>query len=219
MRLSKSDIVGGLPAEVARDFMRFMTQREVDQEWAEDALRDRGVESPLDVLTRLEAEGYLEGHESQAGRRTWTTTIRGNGLAMASFGSLMTRAAAERLLREVVERARAYNAVPDRPLVIERLRVFGSYLDPSVSKLGDLDIELAFSKKDDSPEAALDYARRSGRRFGSYIERLFWPQQELVLFLRNRSRFINITDEDVSSFTTEALVVFERTGTAEETKR
>jgi predicted nucleotidyltransferase len=40
-------------------------------------------------------------------------------------------------------RAREYK----KPLYIERLRIFGSYLDPRIDPLGDVDVELSFGMR------------------------------------------------------------------------
>jgi hypothetical protein len=42
-----------------------------------------------------------------------------------------------------VERVHAYNAAPSRLLAVARMEVFGSYLDPDVDRLGDLDLAVS----------------------------------------------------------------------------
>jgi hypothetical protein len=67
-------------------------------------------------------------------------TIQGNALAMAGFGKPISRKTSDRLVSELLERARAYNANQGKPLFIDALRVFGSYLAPQINPLGDVDI-------------------------------------------------------------------------------
>lgn len=62
----------------------------------------------------------------------WDTTIEGNALTMASFGKPISRKTADRLVSGLLERAHAYNADPDKPLFINALKVFGSYLSPEM---------------------------------------------------------------------------------------
>ena len=47
----------------------------------------------------------------------------------------------------------------------------------------------------------LEYARTSGRSFGTFHDRLFWPGRELRMILKNRSSAISITDEDIRKLT------------------
>jgi len=72
------------------------------------------------------------------------TTTKGNALAMASFGKpitrAITRAIADRLLTGLIDRAATWNTDQGRLISIEQLVVFGSYLDPTADRLGDLDI-------------------------------------------------------------------------------
>ena len=68
----------------------------------------------------------------------WVTTVKGNALANASFGKPISRATATRLLSQVIDRARAYNADPARLLTVAEIVIFGSYLDNAVNPLGDL---------------------------------------------------------------------------------
>lgn len=169
------------------------------------------------VARSLAAEGFLAVHEEDVdGEAWWETTTKGNALAQASFGRPITRKTAERHLAETVERARVYNADPNHLLDIAELVVFGSYLDPSVTSLGDLDLAVTFADRlddgslgpDEQTEIVLRYAHASGRRFASFIDRLFWPRREAVLQLRNRSTVINITAEDVRTLTDRWQVIY-----------
>ena len=40
----------------------------------------------------------------------------------------------------------AYNADPGKPMFINTLRLFGSYLSPEIDPIGDVDIELTYGK-------------------------------------------------------------------------
>lgn len=127
---------------------------------------------------------------------------------MASFGKPITRATADRLLDGVLERARAYNAESGRIRYVDRLRVFGSYLDPNLQRLGDLDLEIVIGRRERSVEAARAYAAASGRQFNSLLDELHWADLELIRFLKNRSPAVSITQDDVSSFTGSARLVY-----------
>jgi hypothetical protein len=112
-------------------------------------------------------------------------------LAQASFGKPITRATAASHLSQVVDRARHYNADPGHLLTVAELAVFGSYLDTAVDRLGDLDLAITIVRRetdgDRYVEKVLEYAHASGRRFGVFIEELFWPSRELLMVLKNRS--------------------------------
>ena len=100
-------------------------------------------------MRAFEAAGYVEpgGLAHGAGDGWWATTVKGNALANASFGKPISRATATRLLGQVIERARAYNPDPARLLTVTEIVVFGSYLDPAVDLLGDLDLAVSTEAK------------------------------------------------------------------------
>lgn len=202
MRVLKSDIIGGVPASVARDIVRRYRFVERTTASAEPHLEGLNIDAETAVLG-LAAAGFLEQitiHNDD--RVCWTTTLKGNALCMASFGKPIKRATAERLLNGVIERAKTYNADPQRIRFIERLRVFGSYLDPDVQELGDVDLEVVIGRRpSDVTESSLAYARASGRSFSTHLDRLTWADHELIQFLRNRSAAVNITQEDIDALT------------------
>jgi predicted nucleotidyltransferase len=46
------------------------------------------------------------------------------------------------LVAGMLERAREYNTDAKKPLYVDRLRIFGSYLDPKIDPLGDVDLRI-----------------------------------------------------------------------------
>jgi predicted nucleotidyltransferase len=205
VRVSKNDTICGLAAPTARQLMRAY----YDDRPVEVACDILGVsqDAARDQMHALEAAGYIERSTlpHAADDQWWATTIKGNALANASFGKPISRATATRLLGQVIERARAYNADPARLLTITEIVVFGSYLDPVVDPLGDLDLAVSTVHRDTVGQRyvskVLEYAGTSGRNFGTFTERLFWPARELRMILKNRSPAISITDEDVRKLT------------------
>lgn len=127
---------------------------------------------------------------------------------MASFGKPIARRTAERLVAGMLDRAREYNADPARPLYVERLRIFGSYLNPAIDPLGDVDVELSIGQRTRDQEKISDYTRASGKTFRSFWEEITWPQTELLQRLKNKSTALNITLENIDAITDQSLVVY-----------
>lgn len=91
MRLSREDRIAGLPAGAARELMRRFRSAQPEgiiSEWiAPDGRSD------AEIARALAAEGWLKINvEHLDGEAWWETTTRGNALAQASFGKLITRA-------------------------------------------------------------------------------------------------------------------------------
>jgi hypothetical protein len=218
MRLSRSEHIADLPATDARELMRrFFTAQ---PESAISYWIDTGSRTDRQVARALADAGYLREHiVDHDGQTWWETTIKGNALAQASFGRPITRATAARHLAAVIDRARRFNADGSHLVDITELVVFGSYLDPDIHHLGDLDLGVAFRSRIPDPTGTdgrttilLGYARASGRRFNTFLDQLFWPEHEALLMLRNRSAAINITLENVRTLTDRWEVVYSYDG-------
>lgn len=167
------------------------------------------------LLRQLEDAGFVGRSTRNYDGRTedvWNTTLLGSALAGASFLKPITRAKAEALLAGVLDRTRQYNADSGKPMWIDKVSLFGSVLDEGATDFGDVDIHvvLADRAKINVAEAALAYARASGRTFSSFIDELEWSRREAIRTLKNRSGYISIHTEDLSDVTDRLRVVYER---------
>lgn len=135
---------------------------------------------------------------------------------MASFGKAITRATAERLLTGLIDRATTWNTDQGRLISIEQLVVFGSYLDPAADRLGDLDIAATLARwppgadTQDWVKRSRAHGRTSGRTFATFVDEMYWPEDDAQMMLRNRSAAINITTEDIRNLTTRCATVYTR---------
>jgi hypothetical protein len=219
MRVDRNDRIAGLPAPIAREAMRlFDTARR--EHLPGYCIKEDDRDLP-EIARALASEGLLEfDHTDADGEDWWRPTIKGSALAQASFRPPVTRATAERLLKEVIERAQCFNAAPGHLVEVAELVVFGSYLDPTVDRLGDLDLAVKFRElradvsADEYMKKRLAYSRASGRQFNNFSAELWWPKNEALLALRKRSPTINITTQDVSTLTDRWEVVFRADVTA-----
>ncbi|GAA1874439.1 hypothetical protein GCM10009751_37530 [Myceligenerans crystallogenes] len=69
---------------------------------------------------------------------------------------------------------------------------------------------LNYRRNADGGEAALAYARASGRTFSNLIQRLSWARTEARQLLKNRSPYLNIHTEDLSDVTDRMRVIYRR---------
>lgn len=217
MRLRRGDQIAGIPATDARALIRRFGDPQPESRigsWI-----DTGIRTSTEIARTFQEAGYLRVSVVHDGQTYWETTIRGNALAQASFGRPITRATADRHLAGVIDRAKRFNADESHLVDITELIVFGSYLDPEVQHLGDLDLGVCFhSRIPDTTGPAgrseiLRYTEASGRHFSSLFAALSWPEREALLILRNRSAVINITTENVRNLTGRWEVVYSYDGT------
>ena len=141
-----------------------------------------------ELVRHLKSQPYFE-RPLQAGRTLMRDLIRagllkrngkfidvteaGVSFSMKSLKRRITRKKADALVRRLLERVEAFNASDDEVVRITRVILFGSYLDPSVRNLGDVDVAFEYEYRP-VPETHDDWAswlaaeveRRTGKRVG-----------------------------------------------------
>lgn len=151
----------------------------------------------LALVEALERDGYLIRPKDEGA--IFQRTDSGNQLALASARPLK-RATADRMLRELLQRARKINRSSTYCYRVGALIVFGSYLDKSRDRLGDLDVGFVMSPRFASgtreSEAAetrsRERARRAHRTFGCFQDWIGWPEREFLLALKARTQGLSL---------------------------
>lgn len=121
------------------------------------------------LLQLLEDNGHIKHVADEKGERLFEVTGKGARLCAARVGKPLPRARAETLLQEVLDRAKALNEAPG-PITIESILVFGSYLDASVTELGDLDLAVATRRRPDA-DRGIDIFRAHDRAMSALRKR------------------------------------------------
>jgi hypothetical protein len=140
-----------------------------------------------------------QGHVEPPQNGDYKLSDKGRDLVRASAAGEVNRKTAEIALAGLLKRAEQYNSDWDKILTIDAVVVFGSFLSTK-EKLGDLDVAVKCRDRDatnpDRTKTTLAYADRSGRHFGTFIDRICWPNTELCQILKARKRTIKIQDWD-----------------------
>jgi predicted nucleotidyltransferase len=176
-----------------------------------DHLIDTHVERVLGIsaqhaqetLVALEREGFLKEHDLTRyradGKIVWELTTKGRALRIAKAGKPIKRSTADKLVAEFLQRVAQVNATRVYAYRVTRVIAFGSYLGDRPD-LGDIDLGVEFTPKWSNEEGykslvrpRIEAAIKAGRHFGSYFDELAWPQKEIELFLKNRSRALSLT--------------------------
>lgn len=192
MIITKTDTIAGVDARTLRDALRrpggYITAEDIAPRLRASLKRAHGI------IATLEQDGYLDKLDDS----TWRTSVKGQSLVMASLRGT-PRAAAERQLSELIERAEEINADDRYAYSVQRLVLFGSLLDPDRQEVGDVDVWYSVVGKWKSPDEgrqmhqdSVNRAKAAGRSFRSFSDRLAWPQQEVMLKLQNRSKVISL---------------------------
>jgi hypothetical protein len=107
----------------------------------------------------------------------------------------------ERLLNDLINQANMINANPDKktyPCTVNRLWVFGSYVNSEKTHLGDIDIFYDFSDRwKDPADSSNFFIDRDNPHINNILDHLYYPENLTVKILRNGHRafsFINFNN-------------------------
>ena len=133
----------------------------------------------------------------------------------------ISRKTADRIVSEVVERAKQINASPYPKFMhfVEKIAVFGSYLTDK-EKLGDVDIavKLKRRKEDKHPDPlhdAYECIRLHNKRVPDFFQAVSFPETIVKQTLRNKSKALSIhqyyeLEEMVEEWDTEHKVIYQK---------
>jgi predicted nucleotidyltransferase len=145
---------GGRHRELEVDgFLERMSERE----WHEEHVVVQGTETPLDEWDLSESPA-------------WSTTIKGNALAMASAAGPVLRKTAERLLAEFLDRVKEVRESDTYLYRVKRVILFGSMLDQDRSHVNDIDLVVELVHKVKDRETALGRIKTTQRRVSERAE-------------------------------------------------
>jgi predicted nucleotidyltransferase len=150
------------------------------------------------LLTALVNRTYVEETEgSSATDQRYRLTRAGRQFALASGAKAISRKAAATKLAEFLQRVDAVNRNVEFINRITHVYVFGSFLS-GATELSDIDVAYATERRyfgeqySQQAEKRRDMASANGRNFGTMMDRIGWPETEILLFLRARSRALSL---------------------------
>jgi len=152
------------------------------------------------LIVQLLNMGYIATMENGFDE-SWVLTTKGVQFLQARASKPIKRSTADRVLAEFLERVVELNANPQYCYRVEIALVFGSYINTNNDYLGDLDVAILTDRKEPDLEIhsyrleqRIQEVENAGRRFSTWLEREFWPMEEVYRFLRKRSRTLSLHD-------------------------
>jgi predicted nucleotidyltransferase len=217
MRIDSKEKIAGIPILTIRKLLRRTNgfdswpESEIIRVLKLDADRAAKVRDALIEKKLIESTKGYSNDEAY-----FCNSLLGNALAVASAAKPVSRDVAEKAFQEFMERVRTVNADPYYIYKVAKVILFGSFLGDSET-VGDVDIaiDLAPKEKDSSIFGEQLQKRRAdavakGRVFKRFIDEATWPQDEVWLFLKSRSRVLSFHfPEDPILKQVEHKVVFE----------
>ena len=202
MRIDSKEQIAAVEILKVRDLLRRVNNTD---EWEADFVVDRLKISPKKanrLINELNRRGYIEPIRIYRQKQFYRKTLKGSTLGLASAAKPVTRKTANRIFSEFMDRVRQVNSDPSFLVKVKKVLVFGSYLTEAF-RINDIDVAVELPWKEDHPmvlnkdkaQLALNLsniAEKKGKKFSSFIDRLEWPEHEVRLFLKSRSRTLSI---------------------------
>jgi hypothetical protein len=238
MRINRTDTVAGQPIKLARDLVKELERgvggASIDVVHVTRWILSKGAErlstraprylhpTKADLakgrafLDEMIARGWLEPHKDRNGKTdgSYRCSTAGRSLALANLLNAMPRAKADKVVADLIDRARAINANPELLYWVKELRAFGSFITKS-RDLGDLDIAYELERRPIGNSAEWSKAVRqrveaSGKKI-AFPMNLFYGQTEVELILKNRSSSLSFhAIDDWKQLKVKSRVIFKR---------
>lgn len=214
VEVNKLDTVAGIPLIGIRNFLRHyrngasFTVAEVETEL--------GVpRTQAELVTRAMVDaGFAEPRAEQdrsASKSGYSVTKLGSRLCVARFVKRITRARADDLVTQMLERVAEINARDELVFRVKRVRAFGSYASEA-PEVGDIDLAVDWEQRHpdrDIIEQLLARADASGKSLNTYMARLNYGEVEVDRLLKGRSPYISIQGANCpEKFGVPAIVLF-----------
>ena len=202
MRIDSKEQIAAVEILKVRDLLRRVNNTD---EWEADFVVDRLKISPKKanrLVNELNRRGYIEPIRIYRQKQFYRKTLKGSTLGLASAAKPVTRKTANRIFSEFMDRVSQVNSDPSFLVKVKKILVFGSYLTDAL-RINDIDVAVELTWKENHPgvlnkdraQLALNLsniAENKGKKFSSFIDRLEWPEHEVRLFLKSRSRTLSI---------------------------
>lgn len=209
MLISRGQVIAGRPAVEVRDQLRRLRRVDSFSLLAMPLLLDISPGEAGELLQALLAAGFVKPCGPDDFRGTflvansedpwqaalYTTTIAGNALTKARIGTRMTRADAQRLLDEFLDRVVAANSDETWLDWVDEVLLYGSFARPGDEPVGDIDVAVSLSRRHEYEEhkrRRVEMIKRDGASPKLFTDELYYPSTKLLQHLRGGSRRIDL---------------------------
>jgi predicted nucleotidyltransferase len=204
MRIEKNEKIGNIPMVKIRDYFKCLRPASISKEGLRKYFGLNFQDCDL-LINELLQNGFIVLADETLQDDEYQLTTKGQALCAARCVSPMNKEKADKVFNEFMQRVEEINNNDYYLFKVEKLLLFGSYLNPENSDYGDIDIafELKRKIKDYAEHEKVNKKRvqeawEKGKVFSSFIDELGYSELEVILKLKNRCRYLSLhpmTDE------------------------
>ena len=126
-------------------------------------------------------------------------TMKGQALCAARSVPPMNKEKADKIFKEFMQRVEEINNNSYYLCKVEKLLLFGSYLNFDKDDYGDIDIAFELKRKIDNfdeyekaRKKRIKEMEEKGKYFSSFMDEMFFPEKEVILKLKNKCQYISL---------------------------
>ena len=217
MYIDPKSKIAGLPVLKVRNFLHRAAGPSWTAEYLKNCFKVPCFEA-RQIVEELSSLGYIARDNQIPNIEYWKTTVKGNSLGLASAARPLKRSVADKRVNEFLERVRQANNNDRFLYQVRRVIAFGSYLS-NQDRLNDVDLAVELEPRGSGQDfmrqcyKRIHEAQQGGRRFRNISEQFSWPEDEVLLFLKSRSRAISLHAHDAIIDQIQTKVIFEASPT------
>jgi predicted nucleotidyltransferase len=215
MLLDAKEKIAGIPILLVRNALKKLQ----GFGWGPESLGEYLKTSPevaRKVIEALKKLGYVRRTDPKHSPNSWEFTDEAGQFLCAQGGRGITRIAAVQLVEGFLDRVRAVNSDAYYLCWVRRVIAFGSFLSVK-EKLGDIDLAVTFERRESDPDRfeklvkeRVALVTEQGRTFSTFVDMLAWPEREVLLNLKSKSRYLKIhSDQDGVLKNTKTRILYE----------
>ncbi len=203
--------ISGTSAAAVRGFLQQSAEM---QSWTVDDLaKTLGIDKSAakSVLMTMQIVGYIEPSGSR-----FRNTDAGNAVAKVSKAKPIKKATAEKALEEFQKRAKQVNLETAYLYAVEKIVLFGPFLE-GAEKVKNVDVAVELSPKErnetkleERVTKQADEAEAAGKRFKSFADRRAWGKNNVLEFLKGKTRSLALHTLDDAILTRPHKIIYTR---------
>lgn len=215
MRIDSSEMFCGYPILRIRDLLKRLQDRQYSVGNIQKILNINAQDAKR-LLQDLECKVLIEQVGGSDNQLYWLNTESGNQLALATAAKPVKRETATQKVKDLLDRVKQANQNTKYLYRVKKVALFGSYL-LNQDKVNDVDVAIELEPKMINPKLRTKQilnraqeAAENGRKFSSFMDRLMWPENEIILFLKSGSRTLSLHDmDDVISINADTKMIYD----------
>ena len=204
MRIKPNETLGNIPILQIRHFFQIYYRGftlETLKDFFSLSLKDAKT-----IIDELLSGEYIINKTDELIMGVGDYVLCKNGFMLCAARAIppISREKADKYFNEFMERVHEVNNDDYYLWTIDKVYLFGSYLDKNKTDYGDIDIfillknkEPDYAKYTNLREKRIEELRKKGKHFKSFLDELNFPEYEIQLKLKNRCRYLSIQPYDV----------------------